>query len=302
MTAPPTTLSAERTRPRGIPNSKSSSCRRSTDPEGKPPETASIRPSARLRPVPRTRLLHLGATCACLRSAASRAPAMPRPCVRRTDHPGESPFTEVKWPSVTPRPKPVHVTALLLESFGSSLRRRDLNRPLPRRPKPTLRGSAAMRSPCSTLVVLHHPDGLLRPRCAGLLHPAANHGIRLVSHPLAVAAGMPTAPAPRVLPEAPFGPLEEFPSPAAVRASPPVVALLALPQTATMPPHDPLDRPGRTQSCLACHPRSRATRGWCGAYPCRRCSSQPKLTSTSPGASRDARDASMSPYRSPGSC
>jgi len=34
----------------------------------------------------------------------------------------------------------------------------------------------------SALVVSHHLDGLLRNRLAGLLHPAADHGVRHVSH------------------------------------------------------------------------------------------------------------------------
>ncbi len=48
-----------------------------------------------------------------------------------------------------------------------------------------LRPGPAKPESCSVLAVSHDFDGLLRVRSAGLLHPAANHGVRLVSslHP-----------------------------------------------------------------------------------------------------------------------
>jgi hypothetical protein len=43
------------------------------------------------------------------------------------------------------------------------------------------KGSKQPALNCSTLVVLHHFDGFLRSEDAGLLHPAADHGVRRVS-------------------------------------------------------------------------------------------------------------------------
>lgn len=71
----------------------------------------------------------------------------------------------------------------------------------------------------STLVVLHHPDGFLRPEVAGLLHPAASHEVRRVSCSSTFrfrAAGAAWFRSGRAFPAALFVPLEEFPPTAAV--------------------------------------------------------------------------------------
>jgi len=49
------------------------------------------------------------------------------------------------------------------------------------RPEGCLRSAIATGRSCSVLVVSHHLDGLLRTLLAGLLHPAANLGVRCVS-------------------------------------------------------------------------------------------------------------------------
>jgi hypothetical protein len=53
-----------------------------------------------------------------------------------------------------------------------------------------LRPGPAKPESCSVLAVSHDFDGLLRVRSAGLLHPAANHGVRLVSSYSQVLAGL----------------------------------------------------------------------------------------------------------------
>jgi hypothetical protein len=79
--------------------------------------------------------------------------------------------------------------------------------PLGRRYHPT--------TSCSTLVVSHHLGGLLRATAAGLLHPAASHGVRRVSwcrrpsHPRVL---RPVDPFPATR----FIPFKGFPSSAAV--------------------------------------------------------------------------------------
>jgi len=68
-------------------------------------------------------------------------------------------------------------------------------------------------------VVLHHPDGFLRPEVAGLLHPAASHEVRRVSCCRASRSGLyetSGSGSAGAFPTTLFTPLEEFPPTAAV--------------------------------------------------------------------------------------
>ena len=66
-------------------------------------------------------------------------------------------------------------------SVESPLRRHARWRPLPEGVAASLRRSGATRASCSVHVVSHHLDGFLHLRVAGLLHPAADHGVHDVS-------------------------------------------------------------------------------------------------------------------------
>jgi hypothetical protein len=55
-------------------------------------------------------------------------------------------------------------------------------RPLPQALPPASAPERPSLESCSVLVVSHHLDGFLRSEVAGLLHPAAGHGVRCVSH------------------------------------------------------------------------------------------------------------------------
>jgi hypothetical protein len=73
--------------------------------------------------------------------------------------------------------------------FSPSVRRRTpfplstdpAGRPLPQTFPPASVAENPSPQSRSTLVVLHHLDGFLRPEVAGLLHPAASHEVRRVS-------------------------------------------------------------------------------------------------------------------------
>jgi len=66
-------------------------------------------------------------------------------------------------------------------SVESPLRRHARWRPLPEGVTAFLRRPGATRASCSVHVVSHHLDSFLHLRVAGLLHPAADHGVHDVS-------------------------------------------------------------------------------------------------------------------------
>jgi hypothetical protein len=92
-------------------------------------------------------------------------------------------------------------------------------RPLPQALPPASVAENPSPQSRSTLVVLHHLDGFLRPEVAGLLHPAASHEVRRVSCRSTFRSGAAEAALFRraeAFPAALFTPFEELAPPAAV--------------------------------------------------------------------------------------